>query len=339
MADERVMFDNLAEEINSMNDIPEDVKQKLLANIMKAKDQPVNILITGPTGCGKSSTINAMFNMEVAKVGVGVDPETMEIQEYRLGNLRIYDSPGLGDGKERDIAHAKKITELLNQRESDGNALIDLVLVIVDGSTRDLGTTYELIENVIIPALADESDKRLLIAVNQADVAMKGKHWDHVNCRPDKVLTEFLNDKVRSIKERILKNTGVHVEPVFYSAGYKEEGEAQTPPYNLSKLMLYILKAIPPKKRLVLIEQSNKNEDMWKKSDELENYQSEIRNSLSESVCEGIAIGSSIGGNIGGAVGSVFGVVGEKVGKVVGTVVGGVIGFIGGLFSGFSGFF
>jgi len=339
MADERVMFDNLAEEINSMNDIPEDVKQKLLANIMKAKDQPVNILITGPTGCGKSSTINAMFNMEVAKVGVGVDPETMEIQEYRLGNLRIYDSPGLGDGKERDIAHAKKITELLNQRDSDGNALIDLVLVIVDGSTRDLGTTYELIENVIIPALADESDKRLLIAVNQADVAMKGKHWDHVNCRPDKVLTEFLNDKVRSIKERILKNTGVHVEPVFYSAGYKEEGEAQTPPYNLSKLMLYILKAIPPKKRLVLIEQSNKNEDMWKKSDELENYQSEIRNSLSESVCEGIAIGSSIGGNIGGAVGSVFGVVGEKVGKVVGTVVGGVIGFIGGLFSGFSGFF
>lgn len=339
MADERVMFDNLAEEINSMNDIPEDVKQKLLANIMKAKDQPVNILITGPTGCGKSSTINAMFNMEVAKVGVGVDPETMEIQEYRLGNLRIYDSPGLGDGKERDIAHAKKITELLNQRDSDGNALIDLVLVIVDGSTRDLGTTYELIENVIIPALADESDKRLLIAVNQADVAMKGKHWDHVNCRPDKVLTEFLNDKVRSIKERILKNTGVHVEPVFYSAGYKEEGEAQTPPYNLSKLMLYILKAIPPKKRLVLIEQSNKNEDMWKKSDELENYQREIRNSLSESVCEGIAIGSSIGGNIGGAVGSVFGVVGEKVGKVVGTVVGGVIGFIGGLFSGFSGFF
>lgn len=335
MADERVMFDNLAEEINSMNDIPEDVKQKLLANIMRAKDQPVNILITGPTGCGKSSTINAMFNMEVAKVGVGVDPETMEIQEYRLGNLRIYDSPGLGDGKERDIAHAKKITELLNQRESDGNALIDLVLVIVDGSTRDLGTTYELIENVIIPALADERDKRLLIAVNQADVAMKGKHWDHVNCRPDKVLTEFLNDKVRSIKERILKNTGVHVEPVFYSAGYKEEGEAQTPPYNLSKLMLYILKAIPPKKRLVLIEQSNKNEDMWKKSDELENYQSEIRNSLSESVCEGIAMGSSIGGNIGGAVGSVFGVVGEKVGKVVGTVVGGVIGFIGGLFSGF----
>lgn len=34
-------------------------------------------MITGATGSGKSSTINALFNMEVAKVGVGVNPETM----------------------------------------------------------------------------------------------------------------------------------------------------------------------------------------------------------------------------------------------------------------------
>ena len=329
MAEEKTMFDNLAEEINTMNDIPEEAKQKILANIMKAKDEPVNMLITGPTGCGKSSTINAMFNMEVAKVGVGVDPETMEIKDYQLGNLRIYDSPGLGDGKERDIAHAKKITELLHRRDADGNALIDLVLVIVDGSTRDLGTTYELIENVIIPALGEERNSRLLIAVNQADVAMKGYHWDKVNCCPDSVLTEFLNDKVRSIKERILTNTGVHVDPIFYSAGYKEEGVAQDPPYNLSKLMLYILRAIPAKKRLVVIEQSNRDEQMWRKSDELEDYQMEIKKSLGESICEGIENGSEIGGDIGGAIGGVFGSVGEKVGSAVGKVIGGAIGAIG----------
>ena len=330
MTNEKTMFEKLAEEINAMNDIPDDVKGKLLANIMKAKNEPVNLLITGPTGCGKSSTINAMFNMEVAKVGVGVDPETMEIKDYQLGNLKIYDSPGLGDGKERDIAHAKKITELLHRKDSYGNALIDLVLVIVDGSTRDLGTTYELIENVIIPSLGEERHKRLLIAINQADVAMKGKHWDFVNCCPDKILTDFLNDKVRSIRERILANTGVQVDPIFYSAGYKEEGEAQTPPYNLSKLMLYILRAIPPKKRLVVVEQSNRNQDMWRKSDELEDYQREIKKSLSESVCEGISKGGDIGERIGGAV---LGSVGREVGRAVGKVVGGVVGFFKGLFS------
>lgn len=30
-------------------------------------------MITGATGSGKSSTINALFNTEVAKVGVGVE--------------------------------------------------------------------------------------------------------------------------------------------------------------------------------------------------------------------------------------------------------------------------
>lgn len=333
---EKTMFDNLAEEINANPEIPEAAKEKLLANIMKSKDEPVNILITGPTGCGKSSTINAMFNMEVAKVGVGVDPETMEIKDFKLGNLTIYDSPGLGDGKEKDISHAKKLTELLNRRDAEGNALIDLVLVIVDGSTRDLGTTYELIEHVIIPALGEERHSRLLIAVNQADVAMKGKHWDSENNCPDSVLTEFLNEKVRSIKARIMTNTGISVDPIFYSAGYKEEGFDQSAPYNLSKLMLYILRAIPARKRLVLVENVNRDEEMWRKSDELEEYQEEIKKSLAESVYEGIETGSEIGGSIGGALGSVFGTrgreVGEAIGSAVGSVVGAVCGFIGGLF-------
>ena len=74
MKNQNNIFDNLATEINCMTDISEAAKQKILANIIKAKNEPVNLLITGSTGCGKSSTINAMFNTEVAKVGVGVDP-------------------------------------------------------------------------------------------------------------------------------------------------------------------------------------------------------------------------------------------------------------------------
>lgn len=334
MSNEKTIFENLANEISSSADISESTKSQLLANIVKAKNEPVNMLITGPTGCGKSSTINAMFNMEVAKVGVGVDPETMEIADFKLGNLTIYDSPGLGDGKERDIAHAKKITELLHRRDSSGNALIDLVLVIVDGSTRDLGTTYELIENVIIPSLGSERNSRLLVAINQADVAMKGKHWDSENNCPDEVLTEFLNEKVRSIRERIMTNTGISVNPIFYSAGYMEEGMEQTAPYNLSKLMLYILRAIPAKKRLVIVENTNRDTEMWRKSDELEEYQTEIKKTLVESVCEGIENGSEIGKSFGRSVGGIFGTVGERVGEAIGTVAGAIVGGISGLIRG-----
>ncbi|MGM9535922.1 MAG: GTPase family protein, partial [Intestinibacter sp.] len=300
----------------------ETEKNKLLKNLFQLKEKRINIMITGATGCGKSSTINALFNSEVAKVGVGVDPETMEIVKYELGNLILWDSPGLGDGKEADNRHAKNIIKKLSEVDSDGKALIDLVLVILDGSSRDLGTSYELINNVIIPNLGEEKDKRIIVAINQADVAMKGRYWDYEKNEPQQKLVDFLEQKVVSVRNRIYEGTGVDVEPIYYSAGFKEEGEMQTKPYNLSKLLWMIIKATPKEKRLVYVDNINKDEEMWKKNDELEDYTKEIHNSFVETIKDCAAEGADIGEEIG----SIFGTAGEKVGKVVGTIAGGIIG-------------
>ena len=108
MKNERKFFDSM--EYDIMNaDISDAEKNKLMKNFLHLKEQKINLMITGATGCGKSSTINALFNAEVAKVGVGVDPETMEITKYEMDNLILWDSPGLGDGKEADNRHAKNI--------------------------------------------------------------------------------------------------------------------------------------------------------------------------------------------------------------------------------------
>lgn len=321
------IFEAMENDIMNGN-IDEATKNKMLKNLMKLKEQKINIMITGATGCGKSSTINALFNTDVAKVGVGVDPETMEIEKYELDNLILWDTPGLGDGKEADNRHAKNIIKKLAEVDENGKAIIDLVLVILDGGTRDLGTSYELINNVIIPNLGKEKDKRILVAINQADMAMKGRNWDYEKNEPNQQLVNFLEDKVRSVKERVKEATGVNIEPIYYSAGYKEEGGEQCRPYNLSKLLYYIVKATPSEKRVAYVNNINEDPEMWKDDDELMDYTKETQKSIWSSIVDGATTGAELGGEIG----KFFGSTGEKIGRIAGGIIGAICGGLSSLF-------
>ncbi|MEI7840650.1 MAG: GTPase [Methylococcaceae bacterium] len=152
---------------------------------------PLDILLVGATGTGKSSTLNALFNSTIAKVGEGVDPETQKISAYKLHDyLRFHDSAGLGDGKENDLNHSKNITsELLSTcGENNDNGFIDVVMVLLDGSSRDLGTTFQLLESVILKSI---EPKRVIVAINQADMAMDGDYWNRVLNKPESTLTDF----------------------------------------------------------------------------------------------------------------------------------------------------
>ena len=319
---------NLIQENTNLN-LSESDKTIILKNIQRLRDTKVHILITGATGCGKSSTINALFDSEKARVGQGADPETMHIARYDLENIVLFDSPGLGDGKEADRRHAKGIMDKLLEKDNEGNLLIDLVLVILDGGSRDLGTSYELIEQVIIPNLGDDQ-KRLLVAINQADMAMKGRHWNHEENQPEPPLIQFLDEKVASTQRRIREATGVDVDVICYAAGYKD-GDNQQYPWNLSKLLAYMLRHTKEEKRIVFSKDMNKNDEMWEDDDELEDYNKEIKKSFMESIKKAVTKGASKGAEIGREIGNLFGMGGA--GEFVGGMVGGAIGFVGGLFS------
>ncbi len=202
---------------------------------------PLDVMVAGATGAGKSSTMNGFFNRTVAKVGEGVDPETMQLDSYSLTEtMRFWDTPGLGDGFRRDEEHSKKMSDLLLKTHHDNYYFLDMVLVIVEAGTRDIGTTNKLLEQVILKNFPPE---RVVIALNQADFAMKGKHWNPVSNRPDEILHQFLEERAISVQKRILESTGLNVcKPVYYSAKYH---------YNIDKLYDLIIDNMPSEPRKV----------------------------------------------------------------------------------------
>ena len=268
----------------AMNIENDDQKCQMLANILKMQKQQINLLITGATGSGKSSTINALFKTNVAKIGMGSDPETQHIQQYQLDNLIIWDSPGFGDGIKEDERHAKGITTLLNQTNDAGECKIDLVLVLLDGGSRDYGTTYKLLEKVILPHLYN-SHERILIAINQADMALNGRGWDKESNRPTPALIKQLEDKVNSTQLRIKENTGVDVKPIYYCAGYQDEDECQQP-YNLAKLLNFIVERIPKDKRYKIADNMTTDQALYATNDDIIDYTDKTKHSIADSLME-----------------------------------------------------
>ena len=207
-----------------------DIEKKL----EKARFMPLDVMVTGVTGAGKSTTLNTIFKKNVATVGNGVDPETMDLDSYSLNDVfRLWDTPGLGDGIANDEIHKRKLVDLLYKTYSlDGNIYgwIDSAIVVLEGLNRDMGSTYTLLNEVIVPNIQAD---RILVVINQADMAMKGRHWNKETNRPDEVLVDFLERQALSIQNRVKEATGVTIrKPVYYSAEYG---------YNIEKLLDFII--------------------------------------------------------------------------------------------------
>lgn len=213
-------------------------------NLRIMRCRPLDILVVGGTGTGKSSTLNTIFEDEISRVGRGCDPETMQISSNKLNDkMRFWDTPGFGDGKEQDAGYAEQLKQTFYREYELDNTkygIIDVVLVIVDGSGRDMGTAYRILNEVILP---DFPPNRIITAINQADMAMKGRHWNYEENRPDRILAEFLEEKAGSIKKRVMESTGVRIaDPVCYSAEKN---------YNIEKLLDLIIDNMPTERRRI----------------------------------------------------------------------------------------
>ncbi len=97
-----------------------------------------NILISGQTGVGKSTLINAVFRVPLAEEGIG-KPVTKNVQRYDVPGVpvTIYDTPGI------ELGHAKKdvirdyVKTIADSRKGGPDKVIHVAWYCIDaGQTR-----------------------------------------------------------------------------------------------------------------------------------------------------------------------------------------------------------
>ena len=291
---------NDIDKYNPDSNLIDENGHKLLRNL---KNKHVNILISGVTGSGKSSTINTLFNTRIAKVETSKEPETIDIQKYKLPRLNILDTPGIVGNPQKDKQNKDNIIRQLVKTDPNDPLYIDLVLVIIDCSHNDFSPAYELIDSVIVPNLGDNKD-RIIIALNKCDIADGGDGWDIQNAQPNNELLKKLEDNAEKVRKRINELAGIDIAPIYYSTGHTKDN-VNYKPYNMSKLLVNIIERIPKEKRLLIISAMSQDRETWMSNDgqidynlKIETYFKEETDQYSSSTSSESSSESSIGDSL-----------------------------------------
>lgn len=165
------------------------------------------------------------------------------------------------------------------------------MVVLLEASSRDMGTCNSLILDHIIPALGKQTD-RFLVVINQADMAMDGEGWDDERNEPQPKLIAFLDEKVKSVQRRIYEATQVTVTPIYFAAGFKD-GKTQQLPYNLAQLQLHLLMNLPKEKRLMVKQQETRSAESFVAGDSSGATRRNTATNVLQSVVDTLANGVS----------------------------------------------
>ncbi len=269
-------------------------KSSLQLRLHQLNDQPLNILFAGPSGVGKSATIKALFETEMFETSGTEDEGT--IVRFSSGELVLWDFTGY---RSEDTQSAMQLAATLSEYDETGNPLIDLVVVVLDAAQQNLNDGYQLINNVIAPALGESAEQRMLVMLNKVDSANHSYEWTYVEESRSPEVEIWPESTASLLRHCLLRDAELEITPVSYAAEFSRKGDTMRP-YNLLKVMNEIVTRLPDEKRITLFDAPlNQRALNWCDSDNRRNYLAQLENKLFDLVYQDAKDGARFGGLLG----------------------------------------
>ncbi|MBV8217328.1 MAG: 50S ribosome-binding GTPase [Solirubrobacterales bacterium] len=156
---------------HNVDDVAADPAAYFSAAQQKAEQRlgHANILISGQTGVGKSTLINAVFRVPLAEEGTG-KPVTKNVQRYDVAGVpvTIYDTPGI------ELGHAKKdvirdyMKTIADSRKGGPDIVIHVAWYSIDAVEELVERTNDILPESVRRAFANAQGVVVRLKANQA---------------------------------------------------------------------------------------------------------------------------------------------------------------------------
>jgi small GTP-binding protein len=215
--------------VDNLRKVLGDKDFNLLETLIKSEIQnPPKVAIIGKTGVGKSTTINALFNLDekVSHTTHGTTEASKKVVELpKGGKLAIIDMPGMGEDLKLDQQYAKIYERILPEA--------DVVLYIIQANLKALREDQIILRDIVKNVMGNLKG-RLVIGLNQVDKIGPGS-WNTKFNYPSPEQEDNINRRCQAIQKELGSALSIKIEQVEYYSAEKR--------YRLYNLLAAVIKA------------------------------------------------------------------------------------------------
>ncbi|MFL7025741.1 hypothetical protein BCS58_15840 [Enterovibrio norvegicus] len=293
-------FDDVRARISGHAHMDDAFKASLTDRLKTLSQSSLNILVVGSQGVGKTATLTQLFGQHEWDHDA-IQSSSLLIR-HELNQLTCWEGL-LPSESEKPEQTDCEISALLSETAANGLPLVDLVLVVLDSSSANIDNAYVDIQKTLIAKLGEHAEQRLVVLMNKVDKVAQCIRGEYVEDMMPLDAEVWLDCTSAAIRFHLRENVGIHITPLLYSAVAVQKGEAVRS-YNLIKLMARLMVALPPEKRLMLLNQPlSQGDETWRYHDERKIYMQSIENLCFDALHKGARDGDRFGGQLGAFLG------------------------------------